>query len=195
MLWILWTLLSLVVILVLAFVAMWRVGRRLPIDHVCSAEVDIDQPIEAVWDVIANVAEYPAWSRISRVERLKEQDGPEVWRQHFGRNSVVTRTTVSTRPTAYQQTIDDDHKYFSGTWSYELRERPSAGGAGGCIVRLTEHGRIHPAIPRFFMHYLVDPAMYLKGQLRSLGGKFGSPGAIRVIARPRHGQTGAAPAR
>lgn len=181
MYWIVVILLAILGLLVLAFLAMWVIGRRLPLDHVTAAEVDIDLARDAVWDTIADVASYPAWSRIDRVERLPDADGQDVWRQHFGRNSVVTRTSVRERPGRYQQTIDDDKKFFSGTWTYEIKERTGASGQAACTVRLTEHGRVHPAIPRFFMAYLVDPAMYLKQQLRSLGQRFGGEASVREV--------------
>ncbi len=188
MYWILVTLLALLGLIVLAFLAMWVIGRRLPLNHVTAAEVDIDQAVDAVWDTIADVAAYPSWSRIDKVERLPDVDEQDVWRQHFGRNSVVTRTSVRERPGRYQQTIDDDKKFFSGTWTYELRERSATDGRPACTVRLTEHGRVHPAIPRFFMAYLVDPAMYLKHQLRSLAQKFGGEGGVREVTIPKSGR-------
>jgi Polyketide cyclase / dehydrase and lipid transport len=173
--WWLWILTGLACLIALALLAMWLIGRTIPIGHVTAASIDLRQPPEVVWDLLDDVASYPSWSRISKVERLPDQDGHAVWRQHFGRNSVVTHITASRKPAIIEHTIADDAQYFSGLWIYELLPRE-----GGCTLTLTERGEIHVAIPRFMMKHVVDPAQYLRGQLRSIAEKFGETPAIRV---------------
>lgn len=165
-----------VIVVVLLCLAAWFVGRRLDADHVSQGVLRLRRRPEEVFALIADVRSYPSWNRMTGVERLPDDAGREVWRQRFGRNSVVTVTTVNDPPRRFQQTIADDHKFFSGTWTYEI-----APTAEGCTVTLTEHGTVHHAIPRFMMKFVVDPALYLKGQLRAMATKFGEE--PRVEAR------------
>lgn len=176
--WWLWVLVAGVGGLVLLGLIAWAIGRSLSPDHVTEASVALKQKPETVYALIADVGGYPKWSKIEKVTRLDDQPGMERWRQHFGRNSVVTTTTMNQPPKVYQQTIADDAKFFSGTWTYSI-----APTAQGCRVTLTEHGKVHHAIPRFMMRFLVDPAMYLKGQLRAMAKHFGEQADIEVSPR------------
>lgn len=175
MAWWLWVIVGVAGAIVLFFVLAWVVGRGLPKGHVTRASMRVRQRPEAVFDLIADVGAYPAWSKINKVVRLADSSGRPVWRQHFGRNSVVTVVSRSERPRVYEQTIEDDAKFFSGRWEYEI-----AAEGEGCRITLTEHGEVHHAIPRFMMRYMVDPAMYLKGQLKAVAKKFGEEAKIEA---------------
>lgn len=159
-------------LIVLFSVVAWIAGSRLPEEHTASRAITLRQSPEAVWAVIEDCERYPEWSpNVTRVERVADDGGSEAWRLHMGRNSFVTRTTVSDPPRRLTRTISDDHGPFSGSWTYEVA--PAAGDVEGVAVRLTETGRIKSPIPRFIMRYLVGEDAYLKANLRNLGRKFG----------------------
>jgi hypothetical protein len=93
---------------------------------------------------------------------------------------MVLVTTRSEAPASLVRTIADEAEFFSGDWTYAL----SADGTG-TTLRLTEHGRVHVAIPRAMMRYLpfiADPSMYLRRHLERLAAKFGE--APRIEAGP-----------
>jgi uncharacterized protein YndB with AHSA1/START domain len=169
-----WILLSVIGILALVLVALAVLGSRLPEEHTAAASVRIGKPPEAVWAVLADAASYPAWAGgVTKVERLPDRDGHEVWRQSMGRNSFVLETTRGEPPRVLERTIADEHGPFSGKWTYELRP-----DGGGTVVRLSEHGRIRSAIPRAVMRHAVGYHLYLSKHLRSLAAHFGETGEV-----------------
>lgn len=176
--WYFWVGLPLAVLFI-AIVVMYLIGRAMRPDHVTAAAINLRQPPDEVYDLITNVGEYPSWSRITKVTRLPDDKGRPAWRQHFGGNSVVTIDTRADRPRTYQQTIADDHKFFSGTWTYTIHPT-----LAGCKLELVEHGTVHYAIPRFMMHYLADPAVYLKRQLLDIAAQFDEAPTIERITPP-----------
>jgi uncharacterized protein YndB with AHSA1/START domain len=160
---------------VLAGLVMWAIGRRLPEEHTARVTLRLERAApEAVFAVITDMAAYPSWSAVNRVDRLPDRDGREAWRQRIGRNSFVLERTRHQPPRLVEYTIADDAKFFSGSWLYEISP---GGGEGGCEVTITEHGRVHPAIPRFIMHYLVDPSWTARKHLSLLARRLGEPGA------------------
>lgn len=177
--WLLWTVAGIVGLLVLAGLVLWLLGRGLPPGHVVSATLRLGRPVEEVWGVLADTAGVPAWDKgVDRVERLPDREGRETWRWTMGRNSMVLETTRSEAPRLLVRTIADEAKFFSGDWTYELSPV-----GNGCTVELTEHGRVHVAIPRAMMRYLpavADPAMYLKRHLERLAGRFGEAPRVEV---------------
>ncbi len=184
--WILGILGGLVGLLLLSGLALWILGRNLPEGHVQPATLRLSRPPAEVFAVIADVAAIPSWDTgVNRVERLPDRDGREAWRWTMGRNAMVLVTTVKEPPRRLVSTIGDEAKFFSGDWTYEL-----AADGGGTLLTLTEHGRVHVAIPRAMMHYLpfiADPSLYLRRHLERLARKFGEEpriekGAYRVEA-------------
>lgn len=176
MIWV-WIVAGIVGVLALLLAVMHVLGKRLPEEHVAAVTLRLAKATpEAVWAVVADVPGYPSWSAVTRVEKLPAREGRETWRQTMGRNSFVLEVTRSERGRALEFTIADDAKMFSGSWLYEIGA--AGGGVGGCTVRLTEHGRVGPAIPRFMMKHFMDPGMYVRKQhLKSLAKRMGEEGA------------------
>jgi len=177
-----WILLGLVGALVLLVPALHVLGRRLPEGHVISATLRLERTSEEVFSVLADTSAIPSWDQgVTRVERLPDRAGNETWRWTMGRNRMVLTTTRSEPPRTLSRTIADEAKFFSGSWTYAISRE-----GNGCAVLLTEHGRVHAAIPRAAMHYLsflVDPSMYLKRHLMRLAERFGEAPRIEVGAR------------
>ncbi len=162
-------LLSIFGLIVLVVLVLWTLGRRLPEEHVASSSILVPASREEVWKTLADAGGYATWAAdVTKVERLPDRDGREAFRQTMGRNTFVVETTRSEPPSALVRTVADDHRVFSGDWEYAL-----APEEGGCRVTLTEHGRVRPAIPRFLVQRVFDPATYLKRHLKSLAARFG----------------------
>ena len=177
--WWLWTVVGLVGAVVALLLVLWLLGRGLPEGHEISATLHVAKSREEVWGVLADTAAIPSWDRgVDRVERLPDRDGQEVWRWVMGRNAMVLETTRSEAPGLLVRTIADEAKMFSGDWTYELSPEGS-----GCALALTEHGRVHVAIPRAMMRYMpfiADPSMYLRRHLERLAARFGEAPRIEI---------------
>lgn len=185
MVWLIWIVVGLVVLVALVLLVLHLLGRNLPDRHEISAKLRLGKSPKEVWTAIADVAGIPAWDKgVDRVERLEDRNGKEVWRWHMGRNRMVLETSVSEPEKRLVRTIADESKFFSGDWTYEL-----VPDGEGCALSLTEHGRVHIAIPRAMMRYLpavADPRMYLRRHLVRLAEKFGETpkiefGEYRVV--------------
>ena len=177
--WWLWTVAALVGAVVALLLVLWLLGRGLPEGHEISATLHLAKSREEVWGVLADTAAIPSWDRgVDRVERLPDRDGHEVWRWTMGRNAMVLEMTRSEAPLLLVRTIADEAKFFSGDWTYELSAERS-----GCALKLTEHGRVHVAIPRAMMRYMpfiADPSMYLRRHLERLAARFGEAPRIEI---------------
>lgn len=174
----LWVVLSIIGLLVVFFALMGHLGRRLPEEHVAALTLRLNQPPQAVWDVISDMAGHKHWSRgVTDMIRMPDHDNREVWKQHMGRNVFLLETTASYPPTRLVGTITDTAGYFSGNWEYEITPEDA-----GSRVRLTEHGRVPSAIPRAMMHYLFGETMYLRRHLVSLAKKFDERPRVEEIA-------------
>ncbi len=180
--WLVWTgvvLGGLLVLLGLLGLVLWLLGRGLPEGHSIAATLRRGKPVEEVWGALADTAGVPSWDKgVDRVERLPDRDGHEVWRWTMGWNRMVLETTRAEAPRVLVRTIADEAKFFTGDWTYALRAEGT-----GCAVELTEHGRVHVAIPRALMRYLsavADPSMYLKRHLGRLAARFGETPRLEV---------------
>ncbi len=167
---------GLVVLLGLFLLVMYAVGARMEPNHEFSCTLRLRQPAEAVFAAVDDVAGWPSWDKgVARVEMLPPTDGRETCRMHMGHNPMVLVTTRREPPRVLERTMEDagKHRMFSGSWLHEI-----APEGAGCVVKLTERGTIHMAIPRAMARKLADPRMYLKRHLKVLAAKFGEEARI-----------------
>jgi ribosome-associated toxin RatA of RatAB toxin-antitoxin module len=170
-----------VLVLALAGVVLYLMGRGVPEEHEATDSVEVAGTPEQVFAVLTDVAAYPQWfTGVNKVERVEGRRGGsgeqlEAWRLTMGRNSFVNTTTVSEPPGAggrgeglLQRTIGDDNGPFSGSWTYQLEP-----AAGGCRVTLTERGTVSSAVPRAVMRYLVGYHTYTRRHLKALKERMG----------------------
>jgi hypothetical protein len=156
------------------FLLLGHLGRKLPEEHVASLTLRLSQPQRLVWETVSDLGGHKNWAKgETKVERLADRDNHEVWRQHMGRNSFVLLTAECHPPQRLVRTIDDDNKFFSGDWTYEL----SPDGEG-TRVKLTEHGRVSSSVARAMMHYLFGEKTYMRKHLVSLAQKFGEQARV-----------------
>jgi uncharacterized protein YndB with AHSA1/START domain len=171
MIWLLWSVLIVVALVVGFFIVASIAGRSIPPDHVASSTLRIAKPIDVVWRTISEIPGHQQWTGVDRLERLPDRDGHEVWRQFQGRNSFVLETTESRPPTRLVRTIADDHAFFSGSWTYDL----VPDGDAATRLTITERGHVPGAVPRFFMKHLMGYHLYLNKHLRGLAKELGEP--------------------
>lgn len=161
-------------------------GSRLPETHVATASIEINAAPELVWATINDMESFPSWMpEFTKMERLPDDNGKQVWRQHMGRNSFVTTNDVFEPPSSSNnsrgrvlRTIRDDHGPFSGSWDHTVEPAPAPALApvspnGRCILTITETGTIKSAIPRAIMRYMIGEDHYLKKFLSAVKRKLG----------------------
>ncbi len=149
MLW-LWIVLG---VLVVAVIAMLRVGARLPLAHRAEGVAVVrGVPPEAVFDTLADVASGPAWRRGLKAVELQAPtaDGRSRYRELGRDGAILFEVVEERRPDRRVVRIADDTLPFGGTWTWEL----SVEGSGTRVV-LTEQGEIRNVLFRFAAHYLV----------------------------------------
>jgi len=174
MLWMLWLGAAIVGVIILFGLVAYVVGGTIPEDHRASATLRLSNVApDALWAIVSDVNTHTQWAGVTRLTRLPDQDGHELWRQEMGRNSFTLATTESSPATRLVRTIADDNKMFSGNWTYELR----SDGATGTALTLTENGHVPGRVPRFFMKHLMGYHLYLKKHLRGLAKHVGQPDA------------------
>lgn len=166
---------GLVGLLGVLMLTMAALGARLPQDHVASESLRLGRtPPERVWELIADGSGLASWAwGVKRVERLPDREGRETIRQTIGRHRVVFETVQSEPSRVLARRMADEGGPFSGSWTYEIRPE-----GGGCVVTLTEHGRVKGAIPRAMMRYLVGHHLHLERHLRSMAVRFGEPAEL-----------------
>ncbi len=148
-------------------------GSRLPATHIASTTAAINAPRDRVFTVVSDPTTHATWAQgVDAVNVLPHRDGKPSFEWVMGRNRFVTVTTALQAPALCEWTIDDNAKFFSGSWKYELSDAP-----GGCTVKLTETGTIPSAIPRAIIRYIVGEDLYIKRNLTALKKRMETPGA------------------
>lgn len=174
----LYILLTLAGMLLTAIGVLGVLGSRLPETHVATASMELGATPEVVWATINEMESFPAWvPGFTKMERLPDDQGKQVWRQHMGRNSFVTTNDVFEPPSSANggrgrvlRTIRDDNGPFSGSWDHVVE--PARVG-GGSVLTLTETGTVKSAIPRAIMRYMIGEDHYLKKFLDAVKKKLG----------------------
>jgi hypothetical protein len=166
--------LALGVLIGLAGLVLYLMGRKLPVEHTSFAVIELNRGADEVWAVIAEAARQPEWMKaVAKVEKMPDRNGHTVWKQTMGRNSFTLEEVVAEPPRRLVREITDIKGPFSGSWEFLLVPIPSTNpGQPRVKVRLTERGKIHAAIPRAIMNMFGED-MYLKKYLTALAAKFG----------------------
>jgi uncharacterized membrane protein len=170
--WILIIVGGLVGLMLLFAIVAVLVGLRYDKQHVALRSIRVKQTAEAVWEVIRNHGNEPAWQpQLKSVRRLPDHDGHEVWEIQYkgaGNPPMTLETTESMPPTRLVRTIADAKQVFSGRWEFALTP-----GDGGTQVTITEHGEIPNPFFRGMFRMFANPAMYIEMYLKALAQKFG----------------------
>ena len=146
------------------------VGLLLPAGHVASRSILLQKPRDSVWAVVTDYASQPSWRNdVTRVERVSDGAGGEVWRED-GSEPLLLQTTESVAPSRLVRTIADTTLPFGGRWVYELEATPS----GGTRVTVTEEGEVYNPIFRVVSRFM-DPSATIRQYLTNLAARLGEP--------------------
>lgn len=148
---------------------MMAVGLFLPAGHTATRRLRLKADPQRVWAVITDFASVPSWwSYLSRVERLADVDGREVWREtRANRWSIPLETVESVVPARLVRRIADPRLSFGGEWCYEL-----APADGGTLLTITERGEVRRPALRVFM-VMADTRAGIDSYARALARRLG----------------------
>lgn len=148
--------------------------------HQVSRAASLQQPVEAVWQAISDIAAVPSWNRmVLKAEKLPDRDGHELWRETYtGNYAVLLETTEASPPNRLVRTIADEKGPFSGRWEFILVPEES-----GARLTITEFGAVPNPFFRFMARMFMDPHQYIDLYLKALAGKFNETATIATPAR------------
>jgi uncharacterized protein YndB with AHSA1/START domain len=166
-----------ILVIVVALIALiFAIGFLLPAHTTHTRTIQLKQPPEKVFAVLADIPNMPKWNRnMEKVEVLAPVDGKETTRQTFkGGMDMIITTTESSPPNHLVRTLGDSSGPFSGSWTYEIAPTSD----GGSQVALTEQSEIPNPFFRFMVK-LFGPTKYMDEHLEDLGKQFGESVTIR----------------
>jgi len=140
------------VLLVLAGVGLYLLGRAQPERHSATITFTLPRARPAVWVALTDYASLPQWWPAVRAVRFETRASGEVitWNKDAHGKEIGFRTREEKAPAKLVREIVGDDLPFGGTWTYELAE-----DGPGTRVTLTEDGFIKPpffrGVARLFM--------------------------------------------
>lgn len=159
-----WTVLVLGIILG-PILLMVVIGLFLPKAHTAERTAEFATSPEALWQVITDVEQAPAWRRgVKSVERLPDRNGKPAWKEVNAHGGLPFSVEVTEPPRKYVTRIIDDGMPFGGTWTYTLE--PKTGG--GSTLTIREDGLVHNPLFRFLSRFLFGHHATMDGYLEDL---------------------------
>ncbi|MEO8672599.1 MAG: SRPBCC family protein [Tahibacter sp.] len=175
--------LALIVFALLALVVLVVVviGTRLPQAHVIARSVALKQPREAVYALISDLAQAPAWrGEVESVEVMQGDSGETLYREKSRHGVLTYRIDRSDPPQKFVTTIVDKDAPFGGSWIFEL-----ADASGGTRLTITERGEVYNPIFRFMAKYVFGHHRTMEVYLARLMRRFGE---TPLVAEGRPGE-------
>ncbi len=144
---------GLVALLVVAALAFYIAGSRMPREHRSLVTATFKASRATVW---AAITDYPAmpswWPAVKSVRTEKLPDGTELtWNTDSHRHEIPFRTGESRVNEKLVRVIASDQLPFGGTWTFDLADAPD----GGTQLTLTEDGTINPPIFRAIATWFI----------------------------------------
>ena len=154
---------------VVLLLAVQIIGMLLPREHLAASRTRYEQPREAVWAAITDHASMTEWrADLTSVERLGDEGGKPMWREHSSFGPMTLRVDVAEAPSRYVTTIADPALPFGGSWTYEIEE-----DGEGSVLTITEDGFIEPGFFRFLARFVFGYNATKDQYMVDLGTKFG----------------------
>ena len=142
------------------------VGYALPKGHRASLVATYAAPPAVVFARIADVDRYADWrADVSRIERLPDDAGRVMFREHGRHGPITFRIEQSTAPSRMVTRIADPSLPFGGTWTYELAPTPS----GGTTLTITEDGEVYNPIFRVMSKVFFSQTATIEAYQAALG--------------------------
>jgi uncharacterized protein YndB with AHSA1/START domain len=140
------------------------IGWMLPVGHAASRTMHVRASPESVFDLVKDVAAYPAWRPgVSRVEVLDARGGALRFREHSSTGALTMEMTEASRPARIVTRIADPDQPFAGTWTFEI-----AASGGGSTVTITERGEVYNPVFRFVARFVLGHARTIDDFLNAL---------------------------
>ena len=119
--------LAVLLLLVVAGVAVYADGSRMPYDHSVSVTGVVPAPQAKVFALITNVAHGSDWRpAVKSVTTLQPDNGRDHWVEHLAHGHFMTFLATNTvAPTRREVALDDPSASYGGTWTYELSPGPT----------------------------------------------------------------------
>ena len=138
------------------------IGLLLPTAHVAARSAHVNRSREAVWKLISGDQ---SWRPdIRHYEPLPDRGGLRAWKETDSHGKSITFEQTESREAQRLVTrIADTGLPFGGSWTYELEDE-----AGGCTIRITEHGEVYNPIFRFVSRFILGHAATIEAYLRAL---------------------------
>lgn len=153
--WILWIVGSVAV-----FVAVvWVVGMLLPQNHTATRTLRLKQAPDVVWKAITDFPAMTQWRiGLTKVERMPDRDGHEVWQETAGGYVIPLETIEMTAPRRLVRKVGPGLA-FGGKWTYEV-----APDGDGSTLTITEDGEVYNPIFRVVGKFMDQSAEINKFQ-------------------------------
>ncbi|MEM1246512.1 MAG: SRPBCC family protein [Acidobacteriota bacterium] len=151
-----------------------------PAEHVASVTLELDTPIDIVWERISDVEFYSSWrSDLETLELLERSEHLVGTRfREVGREEPVLFEILQAEPPRkLVSRIADDELPFGGQWTFELRPR----SGGGTTLQITEEGFVRSFLFRA-LGPLFSKTATMELWLTDLAVSFGEP--VRLSQRP-----------
>ena len=152
-------LVSVVVVLLVAFAVMYAMGSALPNDHVTTIAANMPASQERVWQVITDMKSQPKWrTGLKAVEPWPSSDGKECWLEVQNGMKMPLCADVSEAPSKRVVRIADASLPFSGTWTYELQPKSPT----ETTLSITERASTRTPMWKFVGHYVIGEDTAIK---------------------------------
>ena len=172
------TLLLIICLVATLFALATLIGMRLPKTHVAASRLRLDIPLDEVWDVVIDFAEYPKWRPgLARVEAGPEIDGLPTWYEYCTPRMKVQLQFAEFEPKSRLVTrLVGEKLPFFGAWEYEFVPADD----NGTVLTITESDKIYHPLYRFCSRILFPHHAAMDVFLIALARYFGRDG------RPEH---------
>jgi hypothetical protein len=141
------------------------VGYMLPKHHVASRHMELRQPPDAVYALIAGPS---TWRKDVKKYEPMPQGGGKLWMEVDNYDNEVVYERVEDAPPRRLVTRIAGHQPYSGTWTYDL-----ARTATGTDLRITENGEVYNPIFRFLSRFVFGHSATIDKYLNETAQHFG----------------------
>jgi hypothetical protein len=157
-----------VLFLVVLVLAIFAAGAMLPLGHIASRKMKLNQTPEAVWQAINTHPE--EWRpELKSIAKLPDSNGHPAWQEEYKDGmKLILQDTESIPPKKLVRTVHDSGNMFSGQWIFEITPVP-----GGSVLQITERGEVPNPLFRFVSRFIMGHTKTIGQYMTALAGKFG----------------------
>src|SRR5437879_2843014 len=116
-----WAILAILFVLTLV-IGVFAAGAMLPLGHIASRTIKLNQSPEAVWSAINNHSDEPNWRpELKSIERLSDVNGHPAWQENYKDGMKLLVEEMESVPAKrLVRKVADSGKMFSGRWEFEI---------------------------------------------------------------------------